>query len=423
MDAAGHTLATYANPVRSAAPLPAPLSPSPAIARLEADIAATDPASAVARFWDAHPIAPVVDAGDADGERIVTFVWRDAGAAEVLLFANRLTDERAIDDSLLRRVPGTDVWWLAYRMRADWRASYSFLVRREGERAPWRTADDQVALRAALDHGFADPRNPDGVRNRAGTRQSVVSLPDAPPQPWREAAEATRATRAAGGVDALGALDAPDGRTVWVHEPAGTHLDQPLPVVLVLDGEVWLSAHDLPGTVDAMVDAGRLRPVRLVLVDSGGVQQRWRDLDADGDGVGWLCDRLLPWLATRFALPSQPEHVVVAGQSLGGSTALRAALLRPDVIGAALAQSASTWQSDFGELAGQANRRGTRVWLEVGLQEWVLLDAHRVLADDLRRAGAEVAFREFNGGHDYACWRGGIADGLAHLLPPVDAAG
>jgi enterochelin esterase-like enzyme len=32
------------------------------------------------------------------------------------------------------------------------------------------------------------------------------------------------------------------------------------------------------------------------------------------------------------------------------------------------------------------------------------------------RAGRDVTYREFRGGHDHACWRGSLADGIAHLL-------
>ena len=42
------------------------------------------------------------------------------------------------------------------------------------------------------------------------------------------------------------------------------------------------------------------------------------------------------------------------------------------------------------------------------------------LAGRLARAGADTRFVEYNGGHDYACWRGGVADGLIALLHPHD---
>jgi enterochelin esterase-like enzyme len=54
------------------------------------------------------------------------------------------------------------------------------------------------------------------------------------------------------------------------------------------------------------------------------------------------------------------------------------------------------------------------IYLECGKQEWVLLPLHRKFARMLRKGGQQqhLNYVEYNGGHDYACWRGGIADGL-----------
>ncbi len=54
--------------------------------------------------------------------------------------------------------------------------------------------------------------------------------------------------------------------------------------------------------------------------------------------------------------------------------------------------------------------------LQVGRREWVLTEPHATCRDRLRRAGATVGLRTVNGGHDYAWWRGSIADGLIALL-------
>lgn len=65
-------------------PEPAPRVPSPVIGALRAElVAASDPAGVMDRFW-APARSPIVSgAGD---ERVVTFLVRDAEAAEVLLF-------------------------------------------------------------------------------------------------------------------------------------------------------------------------------------------------------------------------------------------------------------------------------------------------------------------------------------------------
>ena len=44
-----------------------------------------------------------------------------------------------------------------------------------------------------------------------------------------------------------------------------------------------------------------------------------------------------------------------------------------------------------------------------------LFFSHRHMRDVLLLKGYNVHYNEYQGGHDYACWRGSIADGLMHL--------
>ncbi|MDR1213450.1 MAG: DUF3327 domain-containing protein [Propionibacteriaceae bacterium] len=441
-------------------PAPAPVTVSPSLAALMAESAGLDRAAArsrVEQFWRAHegeswPLLEEPGPAVAGGGLIVTFLWRDPEAAEVLLFVNRITDERDLAASLMRRVADSDLWHLSYLMGADWRASYSFLPRYPGQDWPWGEGD-QPSIRAALDRGRADPRNPGTNRNRQGVVQSVVESPEAPAQPWLR----PRSLRARGRVTAEWG---PGRRRVWVYQPpgqadrlsladrlglVGDSVDQAerlgpvgdpadqterlaavgrpdgaagrLPVVVLLDGEVWNSSQDATCTLDNLLADGLIRPALVLMPDSGGRERRWAEMDGSGGTADWVVRQLLPWARQRYLASADPADVIVAGQSLGGLTALRAALEHPTAVGGALAQSASLWQSDLGPALAGRDLSRLRAYIEVGAQEWVLRGPNQRLAQLMGAAGADVRFVEYNGGHDYACWRGGLADGLRHLLP------
>jgi enterochelin esterase family protein len=383
------------------------------VERLEAALATSpdDRDAVVERFW-AHTarVTPVVEPAG-PGEAVVTFLVRDDDARAVLLFVNRLTDERDLGASLMARVPGTDVWHLAYRMGSTWRASYAVLAHHDDGPPPWG-APDQAALRRALDvAGRPDPRDPRTCRNRAGRVQSVVELPDAPPQPYLEPRPGVVRGRVVEHA-------APRGRRVWVYGPPvpeGTATD----VVLVLDGDAWTGPQDLATTLDNLHHDGAVRPLRAVLLDAGSRERRWAELDGGGDVDVYLAHDLLDWARARYAVRRGRDAVSVAGQSLGALTSLRVLAAHPDRVGAAISQSASLWQGDPSAGLAPGVLAGTRAWVEVGSQEWVLRPEHPSAVERLRAAGCEVAYREYDGGHDDACWRGGIADALAWAHPPA----
>ncbi|WP_235735756.1 enterochelin esterase domain-containing protein [Nocardioides alcanivorans] len=310
---------------------------SPTLTAL-AERTVSDPAAVTDFLTDA--VLPLVEPVDNPDERLVTFVWHDADAEQVLLFANRLTDETRLPETLLSPLPGTDLWALSVVMRSDWRASYAFVVQRPGERAPWLAEGDQVQIRATLDRGHPDPHNPATCRNRAGVVQSVVALPDSPPQPFLVRRPGTPA-------GTLRSEALPGGREGWSWTAAGL-LPPEAPLLLVLDGEVWTGPQDLPTTLDNLVADAMLPPCRALLVASGGREHRWAELG--DDGTSYLTDDLLPWAQGRGWLPRDPRQVAVLGQSLGGLTALRLGLRRPDLCGTVLSQSASLWLDDLTDL-------------------------------------------------------------------------
>lgn len=443
------TASTRPTPPKLPRPQRAPLATSPTLAAVHQRLLERPQLASQLQeqLWRQVTSTPLVEADPTqEGKYLVTFLWRGA-AHNVLLFVNRITDEKNLADSYMRRLPGTDTWYLTYRMDGDWRASYCFLPAPTADQAPWLQGS-QVRLRQALDGGLPDPHNPVTCTNRRGFVQSVVSLPLAPAWPLGEwpvfaddaadagsldAAAAGRLDAGAGaGAGDAGRLDAVAdvetlGRQIWVYTPALISRSQSWPVLLVLDGEVWLKRHHLHLALAQLMQAGLIAPAYMVFIDSGGTEQRWQELgDSGSDFGGYLSGQLLNWLKAHYAISPNPADRVVIGQSLGALTVLRTLVGYPQLIGSGISQSASLWQEVlFSELnaldATAMPLVGTRAWIEVGSQEWILAPLQPKAVRQLRKAGMQVKDMVYNGGHDYACWRINLASALMHLLPGPNA--
>ncbi|MGW7516152.1 alpha/beta hydrolase-fold protein [Streptomyces sp. NPDC054796] len=414
--------ANTARPPRLARPAPVELTGSPRVRALEAELAEGVRAEeAVARLWrdvarEGTPLIEADPAGNPD-HAAVTFLWRgDEETGEVTVLPNKVADPAAMERNTMRRVPGTDVWHWSVRMRRDWRATYEIRV----DGVPRRDAHNPAAF----------------PRRWGGEPLSVVRLPHAPsPRAWERRADVARGHVGVHRVRS-GALG--NEREVWVYEPPegptqGGDQGEPegapreLPVVVLFDGEMWEPRLDFSALLDNLIAEGRIPPVLALLPHALGQDQRADELAGNDTFLEFLEGELLPWAAGRWPVTADPARTVLAGQSLGGLMSVYGVLRAPHRFGAALAQSGSFWWPNGAD--AEETERVTRMVAEApspvppvrlrlsaGEQEWVLLPANRRLRDTLAEKGWHATYHEFNGGHDYLCWRDEMAAGLVELL-------
>ncbi|MFH9687297.1 enterochelin esterase domain-containing protein [Streptomyces sp. NPDC017413] len=436
----------------------------PRVARLARQLEAARDAAArdalTEAFWDgvARTGTPLVEAlDDAPGHRAVTFLWRGHRATrQVLLMATGIGDPDRRAETLLHRLPGTDVWYLGYRLRADHRGSYRLVADISPGLAPVDPALLQRRLAALTAHGGADPLNPRRlpVRRRAA-ESSVFALPEAPPQPWA----GRRADVRRGALERHTVVGrAPgEGREVWTYlPPEGADrpgdgrpvpAPGPLPVLVLCDGDMWFGRLGFQDTLDALIADGALPPLVVLSPDGEGGEDgegagtRRRDPGGREAYAAFLADELLPWARARWPLTADADRTAVSGQGPGGATALYAALTRPERFGRVLVQSPSPDGRPDGEerAPGEADRMpdgGSRpldsgdrttaggdriscpvVHLALGLHDGTAWAEHgEALVPALRARGYRVVRTVHNGGRDHACWQGLLADALVETF-------
>lgn len=440
------------------------------------ELSATHPVNEVAGLLRARALehgTPLVEAvpGDpfpgAGGEVILTFLRYAPQAREVALVTFSAPRPDTLTNSLFEPV-GEGMWQLALQVPSGWRGSYAIaVVESEGAMA-------QTSQRL---HALQEPVDPDALR-RAQTqetyrqrrlarameglegegRETVRRWFDiqgyAAADPWAREQLHSRISIASGpdvpvAVDAPVAVDTGAGaparpgtlHTLWVpgrhgqdeqvsvHIPALAHPPDCWPVLVLLDGHDWLAA-GIASILDALAD--RSVPVLTVLVGHSDDPHRVADLMCEPAFVDHLDQVVLPAVEQRWPLAEDPEATAIAGQSLGGLTALYAQARAPHRFGVTIAQSGAFWwpvddpEDERGQwltrVIEQADLQLGTVWLEAGLREPSQAEVNRRLAKVLRGRARALFHREFDGGHDRACWRSGLAQALldiAHARTPA----
>lgn len=371
----------------------------------------------------------------ADDKRdvLVTFLWRDtSGTTNVDVIAGVGVGGGFATPYPMRRLGTTDLWYRTDRTRADVRNTYAL--------AP-NNPPVAASLAAMMAHWRADPLNPrtivyskqDSAPGEGDGARSLVEGPDAPAQPW---------IRPQAGVPTgtvhhhrLPSTILENERDIWVYTPPGyTATDACSHVLILFDGWEYLHHVPTPTIVDNLIAAGQLPPLIALFVSNIDGRTRSRELLCRTPFVEFLAQELMPWARREYNLRSDPRQTTVAGSSAGGMTAAFAALRRPDLFGNVLAQSGSFWwkppqDEEFEWLTRQfvANPPApVRFYQEVGLlengpglpagsQSPAQIVANRHLRDVLQAKDYAVQYQEYNGGHEWVCWRGSLADGLMAL--------
>ncbi len=113
---------------------------------------------------------------------------------------------------------------------------------------------------------------------------------------------------------------------------------QPLGLLVLTDGEIWFDHLGVSAAIDAAIRSGRIAPVAVLGIDNINAGERVAILGGRRELVLDIAERLLPTLRAKYPERRWADRTqtVLAGQSLGGVTALMAARHAPESFGLVL---------------------------------------------------------------------------------------
>jgi enterochelin esterase-like enzyme len=424
---------------------PKPVAESRRIQALQASVQRGEKES-VNSFWKevrkagAPLIEPII--GDQDG-MAVTFLWRGKPDTHNVMVLWIPYVAVVPDEYLMARLGQTDVWYKTIKVDRKMRLAYT-LAPNAARLRPLSLGIDADAITMTAAAARPDPLNPkrwrvdpQSVDAPEYSGNSVLEMPEAPPQPWIARRPDVPAGRVENHRFKSRALNNEREIAIYLPPEYSSHAE-PYPLLVLFDEEAYLKLIPTPTILDNLISEGRIPRVIALLVGNAKDDARERELLCNPGFTRALVTELLPWVHGLYNFTRDPRRTVVAGSSLGGLGAACAGLWQPETFGNVLAQSGSFQRtppsaSDAGESSLEPNwlvrqfisrpRKPVRFYLDAGSAEFnatgggdAILFCTRTLRDVLRAKGYEVHYQEFAGGHDYLSWRGTLADGLIALL-------
>ncbi|MEB7886984.1 alpha/beta hydrolase-fold protein [Serratia fonticola] len=383
----------------------------------------------IAQFWrdvESVSIPLSIEAHGENDERDITFLWRTGKLLHgVYVRLNRVTDKDDVVKGLMTHIPSSDIWTLTLRLHSTYRGSYTIIEIPQGT-SPEIVS--QLGGRFSPIVGKADPFNKTSVINVRGVEESILALEHSPEQrEWEGVSGAY-----AGVIATSYPFVAGNQRRVRLYIPDVSR-STPLGLLVLLDAETWFDHVGVLGAIDIAINNGRISPLAVLGIDNLNEFDRSAILGGNNELVLDIAERLVPQLRSDYSDRTWAgrSNTVLAGQSLGGVTALMAALYAPGIFGSVLCHSPSIWwkpdkntrpsvfteneTSWLSEHVLSRPPKEVRIRLCVGSLEGVTVPHVQQLHQRLLATGVKSDLSIYTGGHDYAWWRGALIDGLTEL--------
>ncbi|MEP0072688.1 MAG: enterochelin esterase [Marinomonas sp.] len=389
-----------------------------------------------------------------DGESLVVFVWQDpqgnektSSTVSVVLAVNSLTDHHSWEPVCLNRVVGTDVWFGQLTVNSKWRGSYSFIPlpanqlpefvkkqgdgTREAQRAWWiEVVENQIP----------DILNQSPTLISGWGESSALHLPHAPEEEgWKEWDQGALPLLSVDQIQSIHwhSLILNNQRDCQLFSTAKGDA----PLVILLDGQKWGAASGTLSVLQDLTTKKQIAPAHYLLIPCVDGQTRWKELSCHLPFWQALIDELFPQVIQKLSdSNSDVTDYLVAGQSLGGLSALFAGVSFPEYFSKVISLSGSFWWPAVERMQspkkielvgatlvpnslaeqiqnGLIDVQHLRVFMTVGTGEKDMCLYNDMTYQAIKEKGGNVYYETVFGGHDWLSWRSSLTNGLMHLLP------
>lgn len=353
----------------------------------------------VSAFIGSHTI-PIVE-----GARC-TFLFR--GEADEVWLVQRIVE---LPDRIpLRRLRGTDLWYVVLQLPEGSRVEY------------------QIEWRRGHDHDrFNDPLNP--MRSNSPMGQSSVCFASGYKTPeWTLPDEDARPGELTDLVISSRALGRDSHATVYL--PARFRRTAKYPLLVVHDGADFLQFASAKTVLDNLIHRLDIAEMVVVFTDPGDRMVEYANSKAH---ARFVTDELVPQLEAELPLVGQPSGRCLLGSSFGAIASLSAANRSPDTYGSLVLMSGSFVFTDLptdhgggpafdpvvkfvNRFRARPRRVADRVFVSCGVYEPLIIP-NRAMVLTLEGAGVTTRFVEVRDGHSWENWRDRLRDALSYVYP------
>ncbi len=352
-----------------------------------------------------------------------TFVYDSWTAQNVALNVDIINRDPPFENMV--RLEDTSLWYYQRYFERDALVDYMFAVD-----DPGTPLAQEINLMGRVEQFWQrDSRNAMSIRSNQ-VQTSVLQMPRARPFPNWQAMPAVPRGRVYRHRFSSKQLDF-SNRSLWVYTPPGYEPDdgREYRLLLLMDGQWAMNTLQVPYIADALIKHGRMQPIIIAMLASGGQSQRLAEYVGNDKHYAMIAAELLPFLQAQHRI--ELLDLGLGGVGEGAVAAAHAALKNPAIFGHLIMISPPLGREPAVQLLKEYAQRfrdspilPNRIFHSVGRYEQDLRFYQPALAlrGILERRMShdpdlKYKFVELGSGHSLAAFKSVMPEALAHAFP------